>query len=109
MYMITDRRCPQKKRPRHKDGASLQCRRANQPAPGQRRLGLAPAPRRPIGWACQADGRPVAAAIVSAPPPRPLAIKPDFSTAFIDRVIRIRNPDDRAHYLEGLRKAGLPE
>ena len=40
---------------------------------------------------------------------RALAIKPDFSPAFIDRVIRFRNPDDRAHYLDGLRKAGLPE
>ena len=40
---------------------------------------------------------------------RALAIKPDFSTAFIDRVMRLRNPDDRAHYLDGLRKAGLPE
>ncbi len=40
---------------------------------------------------------------------RALAIKPDFSPAFIDRVIRLRNPDDRAHYLDGLRKAGLPE
>ena len=40
---------------------------------------------------------------------RALAIKPDFSTAFFDRVIRLRNPDDREHYLDGLRKAGLPE
>ncbi len=40
---------------------------------------------------------------------RALAIKPDFSPAFFDRVIRLRNPDDRAHYLDGLRKAGLPE
>ena len=40
---------------------------------------------------------------------RALAIKPDFSTAFVDRAIRLRKPDDRAHCLDGLRKAGLPE
>ena len=40
---------------------------------------------------------------------RVFAVKPNFSTTFLDRVIRLKNPDDRAHYLDGLRKAGLPE
>jgi adenylate cyclase len=38
-----------------------------------------------------------------------LQLKPDFSAATIDETIRIRNPADREHFLEGLRKAGLPE
>ena len=38
-----------------------------------------------------------------------LRVKPDFSTETIDESIRIRDSADREHYLEGLRKAGLPE
>jgi hypothetical protein len=38
-----------------------------------------------------------------------LRVKPDFSTATIDETIRIKNPADREHLLDGLRKAGLPE
>ena len=36
-----------------------------------------------------------------------LQIKPDFSLATIDATIRLKHPADRAHLLEGLRKAGL--
>ncbi len=35
-------------------------------------------------------------------------IKPDFSVATIDETVRVKNPADRAHYIDGLRKAGLP-
>jgi tetratricopeptide (TPR) repeat protein len=38
-----------------------------------------------------------------------LRVKPDFSTATIDETVRFRNPADRDHYIDGLRKAGLPE
>ncbi len=37
------------------------------------------------------------------------AINPAFSARFIDTVLPIRNPVDRDHYVDGLRKAGLPE
>ena len=37
------------------------------------------------------------------------AINPAFSAKFIDTVLPIRNPVDRDHYVDGLRKAGLPE
>jgi adenylate cyclase len=34
---------------------------------------------------------------------------PTFSVSFIDTVVPFRNPADRDHYIDGLRKAGLPE
>ncbi len=37
------------------------------------------------------------------------AINPTFSATFIDAVLPFRNPADRDHYIDGLRKAGLPE
>ncbi len=37
------------------------------------------------------------------------AIIPNFSATFIDAVLPFRNPADRDHYIDGLRKAGLPE
>ena len=40
---------------------------------------------------------------------RALAIHPTFSVSFIDAVLPIRSPADRDHYIDGLRKAGLPE
>jgi adenylate cyclase len=38
-----------------------------------------------------------------------MRVKPDFSSATIDETIRFRHVADREYYLEGLRKAGLPE
>ena len=38
-----------------------------------------------------------------------MRVKPDFSSATIDETIRFRHAADREYYLEGLRKAGLPE
>jgi len=39
-----------------------------------------------------------------------LRIKPDFSLAFVEKIMGyFRNPADLEHYLDGLRKAGLPE
>jgi TolB-like protein/Tfp pilus assembly protein PilF len=38
-----------------------------------------------------------------------LELKPDFDTAFVDATYPFRNPDDREYFLDGLRKAGLPE
>ena len=38
-----------------------------------------------------------------------LQVKPDFCSETIDESLRFRNAADREHYLEGLRKAGLPE
>ena len=36
--------------------------------------------------------------------------KPDFSLAFVEKIMGyFRNPADLEHYLDGLRKAGLPE
>ena len=40
---------------------------------------------------------------------RALAVNPNLSASFIDAVLRFRNPADRDHYIDGLRKAGLPE
>ena len=40
---------------------------------------------------------------------RALTIHPTFSVSFIDTVLPIRSPADRDHYIDGLRKAGLPE
>ena len=37
------------------------------------------------------------------------AINPTVSATFIDAVLPFRNPADRDHYIDGLRKAGLPE
>lgn len=38
-----------------------------------------------------------------------MRVKPDFSSATIDETIRFKHAADREYYLEGLRKAGLPE
>jgi adenylate cyclase len=35
-------------------------------------------------------------------------VKPDFSVATLDETMRLKNSADRAHYIDGLRKAGLP-
>ena len=40
---------------------------------------------------------------------RALAIQPTFSASFIDAVLPFKDPTDRDHYIDGLRKAGLPE
>jgi adenylate cyclase len=40
---------------------------------------------------------------------RALAIQPTFSASFIDAVLPFKDPNDRDHYIDGLRKAGLPE
>jgi adenylate cyclase len=40
---------------------------------------------------------------------RALAVNPAFSVSFIDAVLPFSNPADRDHYIDGLRKAGLPE
>jgi adenylate cyclase len=37
------------------------------------------------------------------------ALNPNFSASFIDAVTPLRNPADRDHFIDGLRKAGLPE
>ena len=38
-----------------------------------------------------------------------LAELPDFSVAEEEKRTRYQRPEDRARYVEGLRKAGLPE
>lgn len=38
-----------------------------------------------------------------------LGVKPDFSTDTIDETVRFKDPADREHFLDGLRKAGLSE
>jgi adenylate cyclase len=38
-----------------------------------------------------------------------LELKPDFDTAFVDATYPFRNPEDREYFLDGLRRAGLPD
>ncbi len=40
---------------------------------------------------------------------RALAIKPDLRVAFVDTALKFKHQRDRQHYMDGLRKAGLPE
>jgi hypothetical protein len=36
-------------------------------------------------------------------------MKPELSSAFVEKILPFKNPADFEHYLDGLRVAGLPE
>ena len=88
----------------HRHEEAVEWARRSQRQPGAARLGGWPEAHEATALAHLGRVDEARAALARA-----VAVNPNFSASFIDAVLRFRNPADRDHYIDGLRKAGLPE